>query len=66
MLTNWYTTETRLHKLRDLTEKKMGRLNYLPKRDAAMMKRQLSHLETYLGDIKYVVGLPDIVIIIYQ
>ncbi|KAK7233552.1 hypothetical protein RIF29_47441 [Crotalaria pallida] len=67
MLTNWYTTETRLHKLRDLrTEQKKGRLDRLPKRDAAMLKRQLSHLETYLGGIKYMAGLPDIVIIVDQ
>ncbi|MBA0555329.1 hypothetical protein Golob_025514, partial [Gossypium lobatum] len=26
----------------------MGRLNRLPKRDAAMLKRQLSRLQTYL------------------
>ena len=67
MLTNWYTTETRLRKFRDLrTEQKTGKLNSLPKRDAAMFKRQLSHLETYLGGIKYMTGLPDIVIIVDQ
>ncbi|YP_009870951.1 ribosomal protein S2 (chloroplast) [Prosopis cineraria] len=67
MLTNWYTTERRLHKFRDLrTEQKTGRLNCLPKRDAAMVKRQLSRLETYLGGIKYMTGLPDIVIIVDQ
>ncbi|KAL2237786.1 UNVERIFIED_CONTAM: NAD(P)H-quinone oxidoreductase subunit H, chloroplastic [Sesamum indicum] len=43
MLTNWSTTETRLHKFRDLTmEQKTGRLNRFPKRDAAVVKRQLS------------------------
>ena len=67
MLTNWSTTETRLHKFRDLrTEQKTGGLNRLPKRDAAMLKRQLSHLQTYLGGIKYMTGLPDIVIIVDQ
>ena len=67
MLTNWYTTETRLQKFRDLrTGQKTGRLNYLPKRDAAILKRQLSHLKTYLGGIKYMTGLPDIVIIVGQ
>nr|YP_010964768.1 ribosomal protein S2 [Hedysarum xizangense]WNM89423.1 ribosomal protein S2 [Hedysarum xizangense] len=67
MLTNWYTTETRLHKFRELrTGQKMGKLNFLPKRDAAMLKRQLSHWETYLGGIKYMTGLPDIVIIVDQ
>lgn len=67
MLTNWYNTETRLRKFRDLrTKQKRGKLNSLPKRDGAMLKRQLSHLETYLGGIKYMKGLPDIVIIVDQ
>nr|QJD21018.1 ribosomal protein S2 [Trifolium resupinatum] len=67
MLTNWYTTETRLRKFRDLrTEQKTGKMNSLPKRDAARLKRQLSHLERYLGGIKYMTGLPDIVIILDQ
>ncbi|RYR77684.1 hypothetical protein Ahy_A01g002250 [Arachis hypogaea] len=67
MLTNWYTTETRLHKFRSLrTEQKMGRIHSLPKKDTAILKRQLSHLETYLGGIKYMTGLPDIVIIVDQ
>nr|YP_008994384.1 ribosomal protein S2 [Viviania marifolia]AGV02813.1 ribosomal protein S2 [Viviania marifolia] len=67
MLTNWSTTKTRLQKFKDLrTKQKMGRLSHLPKRDAAMLKRQLSHLQKYLGGIKYMTGLPDIVIIIDQ
>nr|YP_010583851.1 ribosomal protein S2 [Brocchinia acuminata]YP_010921425.1 ribosomal protein S2 [Brocchinia micrantha]UZT28046.1 ribosomal protein S2 [Brocchinia acuminata]WIL94166.1 ribosomal protein S2 [Brocchinia micrantha]WQM21318.1 ribosomal protein S2 [Brocchinia acuminata]WQM21579.1 ribosomal protein S2 [Brocchinia micrantha] len=66
-LTNWSTTETRLYKFRDLrAEEKMGKLNRLPKRDAAMLKRKLSTLQTYLGGIKYMTGLPDIVIIVDQ
>ncbi|KAL5562813.1 hypothetical protein UlMin_032560 [Ulmus minor] len=64
MLTNWYTIKTRLHKFRDLgTEQKARRLNCLPKRDMTILKRQLSYLQTYLGGIKYMTGLPDIVII---
>nr|UFA46872.1 ribosomal protein S2 [Dioscorea dumetorum] len=67
MLTNWSTTETRLHKFRDLrAEQNMGKLNRLPKRDAAMLKRKLSALQSYLGGIKYMTGLPDIVIIVDQ
>nr|YP_010878442.1 ribosomal protein S2 [Aristolochia griffithii]WHE25534.1 ribosomal protein S2 [Aristolochia griffithii] len=65
MLTNWSTTETRLHKFRDLRAE-AGKLKRLPKRDAAMLKRQLSHLQTYLGGIKYMTELPDIVIIVDQ
>nr|YP_009436426.1 ribosomal protein S2 [Cyphia crenata]ATG26702.1 ribosomal protein S2 [Cyphia crenata] len=67
MLTNWSTTETRLQKFRDLRNKqKTGRLDRLPKRDAAMLKRQLSHLQRNLGGIKYMTELPDIVIIVDQ
>nr|YP_009486699.1 ribosomal protein S2 [Piliostigma thonningii]AWB12922.1 ribosomal protein S2 [Piliostigma thonningii] len=67
MLTNWSTTETRLRELRDLRmEQKTGRLNRLPKRNVARLKKKLSRLERYLGGIKYMTGLPDIVIIIHQ
>nr|YP_009437094.1 ribosomal protein S2 [Lobelia baumannii]ATG27471.1 ribosomal protein S2 [Lobelia baumannii] len=67
MLTNWSTTETRLQKFRDLrTKQKTGRLNRIPKRDAAILKRQLSHLQRYLGGIKYMTELPHIVIILDQ
>nr|YP_005089404.1 ribosomal protein S2 [Silene noctiflora]AEC04154.1 ribosomal protein S2 [Silene noctiflora]WFF47151.1 ribosomal protein S2 [Silene noctiflora] len=67
MLTNWSTTEERLHQFNDLlVEQKAGRLARLPKRDAAVVKSQLSHLQTYLGGIKYMTRLPDIVIILDQ
>nr|QIM59196.1 30S ribosomal protein S2 [Exacum paucisquamum]QIM59216.1 30S ribosomal protein S2 [Exacum paucisquamum] len=67
MLTNWSTTETRLHKFRDLRiDQKKGRFNRLPKRDAAILKRNLSRLQTYLVGIKYMTELPDIVIIVDQ
>nr|YP_009407319.1 ribosomal protein S2 [Aldrovanda vesiculosa]ASA46323.1 ribosomal protein S2 [Aldrovanda vesiculosa]QBC71201.1 ribosomal protein S2 [Aldrovanda vesiculosa] len=67
MLTNWDTTKMRLQKFRDLRMKyKLRKLARLPKRDAAMLKRQLSHLQTYLGGIKYMKRLPDIVIIVDQ
>ncbi|KAL5069445.1 hypothetical protein RYX36_020332 [Vicia faba] len=59
--------EMRLCKFRDLrTEQKTEKLNSLPKRYVAMLKRQLFHLETYLGGIKYMTGLHDIVIIVDQ
>lgn len=78
LLTNWSTTETRLQEFRDLRmeqklrdlrmEQKIGILNRLPiqKRDTAVLKRQLSHLQRYLGGIKYMTRLPDIVIIVDQ
>lgn len=50
-----------------MAEQKMGKLNCLSKkRDAAMLKRKLSILQTYLSGIKYMIGLPDIMIIIDQ
>ncbi|KAK3170371.1 hypothetical protein Dsin_000191 [Dipteronia sinensis] len=67
MLTNWSTTETRLHKLRDLrVDQKNGRFERIPKQNAAILKRQLSRLQTYLGGIKYMTRVPDIVIIVDQ
>lgn len=67
MLTNWYTTKTRLQKFKDLRmQQKTRRLNNFFKRDAVVLKRHLAHLKTYLCDIKYMTRLPDIVIIVDQ
>ena len=53
MLTNWSTTEKRLHKFRDLrTEQKTEGFNRPPKCDAALLQRRLSRLETYLVGFK--------------
>ena len=59
-----YRNET--EKIKGLENGTKGRLARLPKRDAAMLKRQLSQKQTYLGGIKYMTGLPDIVIIVDQ
>nr|YP_010007458.1 ribosomal protein S2 [Passiflora rhamnifolia]QNR06301.1 ribosomal protein S2 [Passiflora rhamnifolia] len=67
ILTNWSITEMKLKKFRDLRiAQKTGKVNRLPKGDVSRLKRQLSHLQTSLGGIKYMTGLPDIVIIIDQ
>nr|YP_007026120.1 ribosomal protein S2 [Apopellia endiviifolia]AFU88830.1 ribosomal protein S2 [Apopellia endiviifolia]WIA67713.1 ribosomal protein S2 [Apopellia endiviifolia]WKW94922.1 ribosomal protein S2 [Apopellia endiviifolia] len=67
MLTNWSTIETRLQKFQDLENKKVtGTFDRLPKREAANLERQLHQLQKYLGGIKYMTTLPDIVIIIDQ
>ncbi|MQM08573.1 hypothetical protein Taro_041430 [Colocasia esculenta] len=50
MLTNWSTTETRLQKFRDLrAEQRMGKLNRLPKRDAANVEETIIHLANISG-----------------
>lgn len=67
MLTNWSTIETRLRKFRDLENEKLaGGFNRLPKKEAADSNKQLDRLRKYLGGIKYMTTLPDIVIIIDQ
>nr|YP_003933911.1 ribosomal protein S2 [Erodium texanum]ACH47274.1 ribosomal protein S2 [Erodium texanum]ADJ66310.1 ribosomal protein S2 [Erodium texanum] len=67
MLTNWSTAETMLRTFRDLrTYQNTGRLDRFPKRDAAILKRQLSHLQKYLDGVQYMTGLPDIVIVLDQ
>nr|YP_009732761.1 ribosomal protein S2 [Buxbaumia aphylla]QHU77103.1 ribosomal protein S2 [Buxbaumia aphylla] len=67
MLTNWSTIEKRLQRFKDLENKQnKGILDQLPKKEAANLKRQLAQLQKYLGGIKYMTNLPDIVIIIDQ
>jgi small subunit ribosomal protein S2 len=67
MLTNWSTIETRLTRFKQLEEKeRAGTINQLPKKEAAIIKRQLTQLRKYLDGIKYMTRLPDIVIIIDQ
>nr|YP_009531783.1 ribosomal protein S2 [Leiosporoceros dussii]AXZ70944.1 ribosomal protein S2 [Leiosporoceros dussii] len=67
MLTNWSTIEKRLQKFKNLQTKKNTRvLEQLPKKEAANLERQLAQLQKYLGGIRYMTNLPDIVIIVDQ
>jgi len=67
MLTNWSTVKTRLEKLAQLEAKEnRGIFKKLPKKEAAVYKRELNQLRKYLGGIQYMKMLPDIVIIIDQ
>nr|YP_009041044.1 ribosomal protein S2 [Tetraphis pellucida]AIB08529.1 ribosomal protein S2 [Tetraphis pellucida]QZJ47976.1 ribosomal protein S2 [Tetraphis pellucida] len=67
MLTNWSTIETRLQRFKDLENKEnIGIFSQLPKKEAANLKRQLAQLRKYLGGIRYMTRLPDIVIVIDQ
>ena len=67
MLTNWSTIEKRLQRFKDLENKEStGMIDQLPKKEAANLKRQLAQLRKYLGGIKYMTSLPDVVIIIDQ
>ena len=65
MLTNWATTKTRLQRLTELErQERSGVLAKLPKRESAVVRRQLHQLRKYLEGIKYMTGLPDMVVII--
>nr|CUR01333.1 rps2 [Acacia cerastes] len=69
MLTNWDDTEKKLKKFRDLMLKlEAGKYDRLPnrKREVARAKSSLAELKTYMGGIRYMTGLPDIVIIVDQ
>jgi small subunit ribosomal protein S2 len=51
---------------RSITKTRLSKFHYLPKRDAAILKRKLSTLQRYLDGIKYMTRLPDIVIVLDQ
>nr|AER45516.1 rps2 [Agathis australis] len=67
MLTNWSTTKMKLRKLKYLKKKQdTGGFHPFTKKEAARLKRQLDQLQKYLGGIRYMTSLPDIVIIVDQ
>lgn len=67
MLTNWSTIQTRLQRFKQLeAQENAGMLDKLPKKEAAVLRTQLSQLRKYLNGIKYMTKLPDVVIFIDQ
>lgn len=67
MLTNWTTIKTRVERLKELERRQeTGALDLLPKKEAAMLRRELEKLQKYLGGIRGMRKVPDIVIIIDQ
>nr|YP_010377592.1 ribosomal protein S2 [Diplopterygium chinense]QYC92954.1 ribosomal protein S2 [Diplopterygium chinense] len=67
MLTNWSTIETRLQRFQYLrNEEYTGGFDRLPKKEAAILKRQLLRLKKYLSGIQYMSNLPDMAIITDQ
>ena len=67
MLTNWKTVSLSTKKLQELElQEKKGLFNRLPKKEAANLLKKKQKLEKYLGGIKNMNKLPDIVIIIGQ
>ncbi|HIK55584.1 MAG TPA: 30S ribosomal protein S2 [Synechococcales cyanobacterium M55_K2018_004] len=67
MLTNWATIKTRVDRLKELERRQeTGQLDLLPKKEASMLRRELEKLEKYLGGIKSMRKVPDVVIIVDQ
>ncbi len=67
MLTNWATIKTRVERLKDLERRQeSGALDLLPKKEASVLRRELEKLQKYLGGIKNMRKLPDIVLIVDQ
>ena len=67
MLTNWATIKTRVDRLKDLERREeTGALDMLLKKEAAVLRRELDKLQKYLGGIKAMRKVPDIVLIVDQ
>lgn len=67
MLTNWKTVYLSTKKLKNLEiQEKKGLFNKLPKKEAANLVKKKEKLTKYLGGMKNMEVLPDIVIIIGQ
>ncbi|MDX2232604.1 MAG: 30S ribosomal protein S2 [Leptolyngbyaceae cyanobacterium bins.349] len=67
MLTNWTTIKTRVDRLKELERREeTGALDLLPKKEASMLRRELEKLQKYLGGIKAMRKVPDIVVIVDQ
>ena len=67
MLTNWATIKTRVERLKDLERREeTGGLDLLPKKEAAVLRRELEKLQKYLGGIKLMRKIPDVIIMVDQ
>ena len=67
MFTNWLTIKSRVDRLQVLEEQdESGLIDALPKKEAAILRKELDKLQKHLGGIKEMKKLPDLVIIVDQ
>jgi small subunit ribosomal protein S2 len=67
MLTNWATIKTRAERLKELERREeTGALDLLPKKEASVLRREMERLQKYLGGIKTMRKLPDVIIMVDQ
>lgn len=64
-LTNWSTVQNRVEYLKDLNQREeSGELNKLPKKEAALLRREQEKLEMNLGGLINMSQIPDIAIVV--
>lgn len=64
-LTNWSTVQSRVEYLKELDKKdEEGYIDKLPKREAALLRREHEKLKHNLGGLREMTNIPDVVVII--
>nr|YP_009367571.1 ribosomal protein S2 [Pseudocharacium americanum]YP_009367660.1 ribosomal protein S2 [Ignatius tetrasporus]ARK14611.1 ribosomal protein S2 [Pseudocharacium americanum]ARK14700.1 ribosomal protein S2 [Ignatius tetrasporus] len=67
MLTNWKTIRSSLKKLTELEiQEQKNQFEDLPKKEAALRRKEKERLQKYLGGLKNMHSIPDVVIIVGQ
>ncbi|BFM38179.1 30S ribosomal protein S2 [Synechocystis sp. LKSZ1] len=67
MLTNWETIRNRVERLKELeTLESSGAIDRRPKKEASVLRRELGKLQKYLGGIKTMRKIPDVVVVVDQ
>ena len=65
ILTNWETVQKRVEYLKEIEKKEQsGIIDSLPKKEAAMIRREYDKLNQNLGGLKEMAGIPDLVILV--
>ncbi len=65
LLTNWATVQGRVNYLKELTKKEeMGELDLLPKKEAALLRKEYDKLRQSLGGVMDMEQIPDIAIVV--
>ena len=65
MLTNWDTIQTRINRLKKIKEmQEDGTFDLLPKKEVGVLLKELDKLEKYLGGIKDMPRIPDVMFIV--
>ena len=65
LLTNWSTVQKRVNYLNELAKREeVGEIDRLPKKEAALLRREYNKLNQNLGGIREMTQIPDVVVIV--